>query len=93
MKKFVSVMNGTVSLLTPTRTRHHTVHQTTVENSRKNIKETTDISEFKAQATNRENSATILLVEDNEQIYTKYLAGKSAEHFSSNGDSHPWRKP
>ena len=27
-----------------------------------------DITEFKAQATNMENSATILLVEDNEQI-------------------------
>ena len=75
MKKFVSVMNGTVSIDSQPGQGTTLCIKLPVENSEE-YQETTDITEFKAQATNIENSATILLVEDNEQIL-KYLAGTS----------------
>ena len=80
VKKFVSVMNGTVSIDSQPGQGTTLCIKLPVENSEE-YQETTDITEFKAQATNIENSATILLVEDNEQIL-KYLAGKLAEHFN-----------
>ena len=73
-------MNGTVSIDSQPGQGTTLCIKLPVENSEE-YQETTDITEFKAQATNIENSATILLVEDNEQIL-KYLAGKLAEHFN-----------
>lgn len=79
VKKFVSAMNGTVSIQSQPG-EGTTISVNLPIEKIEDQQHPTDIVEFKPQPTCTTNNATLLLVEDNEQIL-KYLGGKLAEHF------------
>lgn len=79
VKKFVSVMNGEVTLDSQPGQGTTFCIKLPLEKQAEHTEQI--ITELKTPATNVENSATILLVEDNEQIL-KYLSDKLADHFS-----------
>lgn len=80
VKKFVSVMNGTVTIDSHSGQGTTLCIKLPVETSA-GYAETSTTAELKIPTANTENSTTILLVEDNEQIL-KYLSGKLSGHFN-----------
>ncbi len=78
VNKFVSAMNGTVSINSQPGQGTTLCIQIPVATS---VEQPEESTEHIVSPTNVENRATILLVEDNEQIL-KYLSGKLAEHFN-----------